>query len=131
MITENSSTYLFVSNVSWGSASNIKDLPNGSVAVVDAATGDLITSAISDQSKLIKIVKKTSSGKLVSSPVFSLSQVSMKGKNTDNALDTQQISYLGATSDSAVTGMGTLTEGTTYTVNMILVLVQVMLLVLR
>lgn len=120
MITENSSTYLFVSNVSWGSASNIKDLPNGSVAVVDAATGDLITSAISDQSKLIKIVKKTSSGKLVSSPVFSLSQVSMKGKNTDNALDTQQISYLGATSDSAVTGMGTLTEGTTYTVNMIL-----------
>ncbi len=117
MINEKNSTYLFVGNVTKGSATTVDTLPNDSVAIVDAATNAVKTSALS-ASDYVKVVKKTSVGTLIYSPAFSLANITSKTKNEENSFDVQQVSYLGATSDSAVTGIGTVTVGNAYVVNL-------------
>lgn len=122
MITEKNSTYLFVGNVSRGSVTNVSNLPNRAVAVVNAATGQVLTSAPASDLP-IKVVMKTSKGKLIQSPVFVTGDIKYKGVDASSGgtdLDVQQISYLGATSVSSVNGIGTPTAGNTYVVNVIM-----------
>lgn len=120
MITEKNSSYLFIGNVTKGANTNVKNLPNGAVAVIDAATGNILTSAISDSTKAIKIAMRTSKGALITSPVFTLGDVVSKSAVESASLDTQQVSFLGATAVDNVTGMGTITAGKTYTVNVVM-----------
>lgn len=120
MITEKNSSYLFIGNVTKGANTNVKNLPNGAVAVIDAATGNILTSAISDLTKAIKIAMRTSKGALITSPVFTLGDVVSKSAVESASLDTQQVSFLGATAVDNVTGMGTITAGKTYTVNVVM-----------
>lgn len=120
MITEKNSSYLFIGNVTKGANTNVKNLPNGAVAVIDAATGNILTSAISDPTKAIKIAMRTSKGALITSPVFTLGDVVSKSAVESASLDTQQVSFLGATAVDNVTGMGTITAGKTYTVNVVM-----------
>ena len=120
MITEKNSSYLFIGNVTKGANTNVKNLPNGAVAVIDAATGNILTSAISDSTKAIKIAMRTSKGALITSPVFTLGDVVSKSAVESASLDTQQVSFLGATAVDNVTGMGTITVGKTYTVNVVM-----------
>ena len=120
MITEKNSTYLFVGNVSKGTATKLSALPNGAVAIVDAATGAIQSGAISNTSKPYKVVMKTSTGKLIFSPAFTLGDVKMKGAEETATLDTQQVSYLGATATDSVTGIGNPTVGKAYVVNVIM-----------
>lgn len=118
MITEKNSSYLLIGNVSKGSATKVQDLPKGAVAVVNANTGDILTSAAG--TKLIKVVMRTKTGALVESPVFSLSNVKSSSKIETVSLDTQQVSYLGATSVDNVTGINPIEVGKTYTVNVVI-----------
>lgn len=118
MITEKNSSYLLIGNVTKGSAAKVQDLPKGAVAVVDANTGDILNSAAG--TKLIKVVMRTKSGALVESPVFSLSNVKSSSKLEVASLDTQQVSYLGATSVSNVIGIGPIDVGKAYTVNVVM-----------
>ncbi len=119
MINEKSSTYLFVGNVAKSGAGTIEALPNGSVAIVDAATGAVKTSQL-NASDFVKVVMKTSKGKLLQSPVFQYGKISMKSMDESANKMTQQVSYLGATSDSSVTGIGTVTANKSYVVNVVL-----------
>ena len=120
MITEKNSSYLFIGNVTKGANTNVKNLPNGAVAVIDAATGNILTSAISDSTKAIKIAMRTSKGALITFSVFTLGDVVSKSAVESASLDTQQVSFLGATAVDNVTGMGTITAGKTYTVNVVM-----------
>ena len=110
------SLYQFIGNVTNGANTTIATLPAGSVALFDAA-GANVTGALSATSQPLRVVAKKADGNLSFSPFFSYSELMAAPIQKAFALDTQQVSYLGTNSAGTVTGLGTVTAGNAYIVD--------------
>jgi hypothetical protein len=110
------SMYQFIGNVTRSTNTTIATLPAGAVGIFNeegvSRTADLSTVATLP----VRIVKKKADGTLLFSPFFTLNDIVQK-EWTDYTAPTEQVTLLGVNSASTVTGLGTVTVGNTYIVD--------------
>jgi hypothetical protein len=113
------SFYQFIGNATRSTNTTIATLPVGSVAIVNeenvVRTADLSTVSTLP----VRVVKKKADGTLLFSPFFTLADIISKEWQT-YVQPTEQVTLLGVNSASTVTGLGTVTVGNTYIVNVVL-----------
>jgi hypothetical protein len=116
MQANDNAAFLFVGNVTRSTNSTIPTLPNGAIGIFDeygtAVIADMTDTAAHMATKL-QVVQHKADGGLLFSPLFSMGDVLSKDYTAAAAV-TEQVSYLGATSATAVTGIGTITTGNAY-----------------
>jgi len=103
-IFEKDVTYQYIGNVANGATdgtTKAEDIAAGSVAIVDSSNTVEENSILSSDSKY-RIVQKLANGKLVYSPYFKGSQISVEGK--EYVASTEQVSYLGYNTTSGSLG---------------------------
>ena len=110
------SMYQFIGNVTRSTNTTIATLPAGAVGIFNEE-GTARTTALSGVPTLpVRIVKKKADGTLLFSPFFTYNDIVQK-EWTDYTAPTEQVTLLGVDSSSKVTGMGTVTVGNTYIVD--------------
>lgn len=136
LISEKNSTYLYVVNANNGFTSGQEyspsELPAGAAMVATqgqhaTGTGGKIVykTSIASVTTPFQIFYKTTNGELKVSPVFRYSDIKSKGY-IDYSAPVQQVTYVGASSDTAVTGFGSYNSstdiivGNTYSMNIVL-----------
>ena len=112
------SMYQFIGNVTRSTNTTIATLPAGAVGIFNEE-GVSRTTALSGATTLpVRIVKKKADGTLLFSPFFTYADIVQK-EWTDYIAPSEQVTGLGITSasSSTVTGIGTVTVGNTYIVD--------------
>lgn len=113
MFSNDNSAFIFIGNVTRSTNTTIPTLPSGAIGIFDEDNAAVTSALSSTPTKAVRVIQKKADGSLLFSPFFTYNDILTK-EWTAYAASTQQVSYLGATSATAVTGLGTITVGNAY-----------------
>jgi len=107
--------FQFIGNVTRSTNTTIATLPAGAIGLFDHA-GTAVTGSIASSANPVRVVQKKADGTILESPWFTYSEI-LNVNQKAFGLDTQQVSYLGTNTGGTVTGLGTVTAGNAYVVD--------------